>query len=63
LDDVKKHESRITSAELRYFGKRMEKTRRGRIGNSQIRRTLNQEPVTRKFYRREPRYSGNLIRM
>jgi len=63
LDDVKKHESRITSPEMRYFGKRMEKTRRGRIGNSQIRRILNQKPVTKKFYRREPRYFGHLIRI
>jgi hypothetical protein len=45
LDDVKKHESRITSPEMRYFGKRMEKTRRGRIGNSQIRRILNQSQL------------------
>jgi len=63
LDDVKKHESRITLAEMRYFGKRMEKTRRSRIGNRHIRRTLNQEPVTKKFYRREPRYFGHLIRV
>jgi hypothetical protein len=38
-------------------------TRRDRIGNNQIRRTINQEPVTKKVYRREPRYFGNLIGM
>lgn len=41
----------------------MERTRRDRIGKSQIRRTLNQEPVTKMVYRKEPRYFGHLIKM
>jgi hypothetical protein len=48
---------------MRYFGKWTEKASRDTIGNSQIRRTLNQEPVTKVDYRREPRYFGHLIGM
>jgi hypothetical protein len=54
---LKKHESKITGTEMRYLGKCMEKkTRRDSIGNSQIRRTLNQGPVTKMVYKRELRY-------
>jgi hypothetical protein len=58
-----KHENRITSAEMRYLGKCMGKTRRDRIRNSQIRGILNQEPVTKMVDRRELRWFRHLIRI
>jgi len=40
LEDVNKHEIKITGAEMRYLRKCKRKTRRDRIRNSQIRKIL-----------------------
>jgi hypothetical protein len=58
-----KHESRITGTVMMYVRKCVGKARRDRIRNSQIRRILNQEPVTKMVDRREPRCLGRLIGM
>jgi len=52
LDNVKKYESRITVAEIKYLRKCMRKTGTDRIINSQICGILNQEPVTKVADRR-----------
>jgi hypothetical protein len=53
----------ITGTELRYIRKCMRKTRINRIGNSQIRGILNQEPGTKMVEGHELRWFGNLIGM
>jgi hypothetical protein len=44
-----------------YLRKCRKKTSRATVRNSQIRRTLNQEPVSKMFDRRELRWIGHLI--
>lgn len=63
LTVLTRHESRITGAEVSYLRKFRGKTRRVRIGNSQIRGKLNQEPVTKMVDRKKLRWFGHLIGM
>jgi len=63
LEDVNKHEIKITGAEMRYLRKCKGKARRDRIRNKQIRKILIQDPVTKMVEKRELRWFGHLIRM
>jgi hypothetical protein len=58
-----RHGSRITGAEVSYLRKFGGKTRRGGIGNSQIRGKLNQELVTKMVNKKKLRWFGHLIGM
>jgi hypothetical protein len=58
-----RHGSKITGAEVSYLRKCRGKTRRYRIRNSQSRRKLNQEPVTKMVDRKTLRWFGHLIGM
>jgi hypothetical protein len=58
-----RHGSRITGTEVSYLRKCRGKTRRDRIGNSQIRGKLNQEPVTKMVDRKKLRWFGHLLGM
>lgn len=58
-----KHESRITSAEMRYLRKVVGKTRRDRVRNVNIRRELEQEPILSTLNQRQLKWFGHLVRM
>jgi hypothetical protein len=48
---------------VRYLRKCRGKTRRDRIGNSQIRGKLNERPITKMVDRKKVRWFGHLIGM
>ena len=60
---LSKHESRITSTEMKYLRKCIGKTRRDRIRNCQIRNTLNQEPAIKRIETNVLRWFGHINRM
>ena len=60
---MSKHESRITSTEMKYLRKCIGKTRRDRIRNCQIRNTLNQEPPIKRIETNVIRWFGHINRM
>ena len=59
---LSKHESRITSTEMKYLRKCIGKTRRDRIRNCQIRNTLNQEPAIKRIETNALRLFGHINR-
>ena len=61
LEDVNRHVSKITGAEMRYLGKCAGETRRDRIRNSQIIKIQSEDLVTKMFDKRELRWFGHLI--
>jgi len=63
LEDVNKHEIKITGQETGSLRKYKSKTRRERIKNSQIRKILIQDLVTKMVDKKELRWFGHLIGM
>jgi hypothetical protein len=58
-----KHESRITSAEMKYLRKIVGKTRRDRVRNATVREELQQTSAVETVEERQLRWYGHVIRM
>jgi len=63
MENVNKHEIKITGAEMRYLRKFKGKTRRDRIRNSRIIKILIQDLFTKMVDKRELKWFGHLIGM